>query len=38
MENISEDMVLTKQQQRLERKATRGYKVIGSRKGRLMGV
>ncbi|GLB35755.1 putative ribosomal protein L30p/L7e [Lyophyllum shimeji] len=36
--NVPESQVKTKQQQRLERKATRGYKVLGNRREALMNV
>ncbi|RDB25526.1 putative 54S ribosomal protein L33, mitochondrial [Hypsizygus marmoreus] len=38
VENVPESLVLTKQQQTLERRATRGYKVLGNRRDAFMGV
>ena len=38
VENVSEDMVMSDKEQREARKASRGYKVVGTRKGRFMGV
>ena len=38
VENVPEHLVRTKRQQRQERKATRGYKVVGSRKDSFMKV
>ena len=38
VENVSEDMVMTKQQQRQARKASRGYKVVGSRRDAFAGI
>ena len=36
VENVPEDKVRTNSQQRLDRKAPRGYKVVGSRQDRFM--
>ncbi|KAF9048918.1 hypothetical protein BJ165DRAFT_1069642 [Panaeolus papilionaceus] len=38
VENVPEDKVMTKQEQRQARKAPRGYKVVGSRTDNLMNV
>lgn len=38
VENVPENLVRTKQQQRQDRKAPRGYKVIGSKQDRFMHV
>ena len=38
VENVPEHLVLTKQQQRQQRKAPRGYKVVGSRRGSFMNI
>jgi hypothetical protein len=38
VENVPTDMVRTKQEMRKERMASRGYKVVGSRRDRFMGV
>jgi ribosomal protein L30 len=38
VENVSQEMVMTKQQQRHARKADRGYKILGSRQGAFMDV
>jgi large subunit ribosomal protein L30 len=38
VENVSQDMVMTKKQQRQARKAIRGYKIVGSRRGSFIGV
>jgi hypothetical protein len=34
--NVPEELVQTKQQQARDRKATRGYKVVGSLRGRAV--
>jgi hypothetical protein len=38
VENVPQEMVRTKQEMRRERMASRGYKVVGSRRDRFMGV
>ncbi|EDR09637.1 uncharacterized protein LACBIDRAFT_318905 [Laccaria bicolor S238N-H82] len=38
VENVPEHLVLTKQQQRQLRKAPRGYKVVGTRRGSFMNI
>ncbi|KAF9457779.1 hypothetical protein BDZ94DRAFT_1272379 [Collybia nuda] len=38
VENVPTELVKTKQEQRIERKATRGYKVVGNRREAFMGV
>jgi len=38
VENVSEDMVMSDGEQREARKARRGYRVVGTRKGSFMGV
>ncbi|TFK34545.1 hypothetical protein BDQ12DRAFT_689468 [Crucibulum laeve] len=38
VENVPDHLVKTKQQQRQERKATRGYKVVGSKRDTFMHV
>ncbi|KAJ8453593.1 hypothetical protein ONZ45_g5698 [Pleurotus djamor] len=38
VENVPEELVKTKEQQTLERRATRGYQIVGSRRGAPMDV
>lgn len=38
VQNVPRELVRTKEEQTLERKATRGYKVIGNRKTAFMGI
>jgi len=38
VENVGEDMVMSDKEQREARKASRGYTVVGTRKGSFMGV
>ena len=38
VENVGEDMVMSDKEQRQARKASRGYTVVGTRKGSFMGV
>ena len=38
VENVPTEMVKTKQEMRKERMASRGYKVVGNRRDRFMGV
>jgi large subunit ribosomal protein L30 len=38
VENVPTEMVRTKQEMRRERMASRGYKVVGSRRDRFMGM
>jgi len=38
VENVSEDMVMSDREQREARKANRGYKIVGTKKGSFTGV
>ena len=38
VENVPEELVKTKQEMRKERMASRGYRLVGSRRGRFMNV
>lgn len=38
VENVSPEMVKTKQEMRRERMASRGYQVVGNRRDRFMGI
>ena len=38
VENVPEHLVRTKEEQRQDRKATRGYKVVGNRKDQFMSI